>query len=155
VVDIPESEALLFPTHFSRIPASAAALSEKPVVSCETFTCIYGFTGPRHLEALKYWKRENVADLKLLADAVFANGVNRIVWQGMPFNAPGGPQEFFASVHVGPGCSYEEAFLNEQHEIEPQPRLDAERQLAEAPPEIDFGDVRGQPRFAIGRLLAE
>jgi hypothetical protein len=39
-VDIPESEAILFPPPFSRIAASAAALSERPVVSAETFTCL-------------------------------------------------------------------------------------------------------------------
>ena len=43
------------------------------------------------------------------------------------------------------------SFLNEQHEIVPQPMLDAERVLAEAPPEVDFADVRGQeaPKRAI------
>jgi hypothetical protein len=100
--DVPESEALLFPPHFSRIPASAAALAGKPLVSCETFTCIYGFITPGYLTPLLYRKREQVSDLKLLADAVFANGVSRIVWHGMPFNPPGGKNEFFASVHVGP-----------------------------------------------------
>ena len=39
-VDIPETEAILYDPHFSRIPASAAALADKPVVSGETFTCI-------------------------------------------------------------------------------------------------------------------
>ena len=34
------------PPHFSRIAASAAALSGKPVVSAETFTCLYGFVTP-------------------------------------------------------------------------------------------------------------
>ena len=45
-VDVPESEALLFEPHFSRIPASAAALAGKSLVSAETFSCIYGFVGP-------------------------------------------------------------------------------------------------------------
>ena len=35
VVDVPESEAILFDPPFSRIAASAAALSGKPVVSAE------------------------------------------------------------------------------------------------------------------------
>jgi hypothetical protein len=42
-VDIPETEAILFPPAFSRIAASAAALSGRPVVSAETFTCLFGF----------------------------------------------------------------------------------------------------------------
>ncbi len=109
VVDIPESETLLFNPQFSRIPASAAAFRDKPVVSCETFTCIYGFPVPGDPVPGRCWKREQVADLKLLADAIFANGVNHIVWHGMPFNPPGGRNEFYASVHVGP----DSAFLEE------------------------------------------
>lgn len=103
VVDVPESEALLFPPAFSRIPASAAAIAGRGVVSCETFTCIYGFPRGKHVAAaVGAWKKERVEDLKLLADAVFANGVNQIVWHGAPYNGPGGENEFYASVHVGP-----------------------------------------------------
>ncbi len=105
-VDVPESEALLFNPPFSRIPASAAALSEKSIVSAETFTCIYGFTSINHPEAYAYWNREQVADLKLLADAVIANGVNQIVWHGMPYNPEGCSHEFYASVHVGPNAAF-------------------------------------------------
>jgi hypothetical protein len=105
-VDVPESEALLFDPPFSRIPASSAALAGKPVVSCETFTCIYGFITPGHPEPIRYWRREQVADLKLLADALFAQGVNHILWHGMPFNGPGGRNEFYASVHVGPDACF-------------------------------------------------
>jgi hypothetical protein len=105
-VDVPESEAILFNPTFSRIPASAAALAGKPVVSCETFTCIYGFITPRNLEPLRYWRREQVADLKLLADALFAQGVNQVLWHGMPFNGPGDRNEFYASVHVGPDAAF-------------------------------------------------
>jgi len=93
-VDIPETEALLFPVEFARIAASAAVLASKPVVSCETFTCMYGFPAV-HLG------HEQITDLKLLADALFAHGVNHIVWHGMPFNPPGGENRFFAAVHVG------------------------------------------------------
>src|SRR3954454_20717867 len=49
-VDIPESEAILFEPSFSRIPASAAALAGKSVVSAETFTCLYGFATRYNLE---------------------------------------------------------------------------------------------------------
>ncbi len=105
-VDIPESEALLFNPTFSRIPASAAALASKPIVSCESFTCIYGFVTSGNPKPLLYWRKENVADLKLLADALFAQGVNQILWHGMPFNGPRGDNEFYASVHVGPDAYF-------------------------------------------------
>jgi hypothetical protein len=105
-VDIPESEAILFDPPFSRIAASAAALSSKPVVSAETFTCLYGFVTRTNLEPYQYWHKEQVADLKLLADSLFAQGVNQVVWHGMPFNGPGGRNEFYASVHVGPDAAF-------------------------------------------------
>lgn len=105
-VDVPETEAILFEPTFARIAASAAVLADKPVVSCETFTCIYGFISPGNLKPIRYWKREQTADLKLLADAVFAQGVNQILWHGMPFNGPTGRNEFYASVHVGPDAAF-------------------------------------------------
>ncbi len=94
-VDVPESEALLYDPTYSNIVASAASLSGKKVVSCETFTCLYGWPRDHHSE-------EQVADLKLLADAVFANGVNQIFWHGKPFNPAGQDTvKFYASVHLG------------------------------------------------------
>lgn len=105
-VDLPESEAILFPPWFSRIPASAAALTGRPIVSCESFTCLYGFIHPGNIQPIRYWHRENIADLKLLADALFAQGINQILWHGMPFNGPGGRAEFYASVHVGPDAAF-------------------------------------------------
>jgi hypothetical protein len=105
-VDIPESEAILFDPPFSRIAASAAALSGKSVVSAETFTCLYGFVTRTNLEPCLYWHKEQVADLKLLADALFAQGINQILWHGMPYNGPGGRNEFYASVHVGPDAGF-------------------------------------------------
>ena len=104
-VDVPESESLLFPPGFSRIAASAAAWTGKPVVSAETFTCIYGFPGSED-SAKEYWKKENIRDLKLLADALFAQGVNQIVWHGMPYQPSGKEVEFYASVHVGPDSPF-------------------------------------------------
>ncbi|MFO0952975.1 MAG: glycosyl hydrolase [Isosphaeraceae bacterium] len=98
-VDVPESEALLFPPHFSRIAASAAALAGRPVVSCETFTCLYGFPD-------KGMGEEQTADLALLADAVLANGVNQVVWHGTPYNPLGGSNRFFATTHVGPDSPF-------------------------------------------------
>jgi hypothetical protein len=94
-VDIPESEALLYEPTFSNIVASAAGLSGKKIVSSETFTCLYGWPRDHHSE-------EQTADLKLLADALFANGVNHIIWHGKPFNPKGQDTvKFYASVHVG------------------------------------------------------
>ncbi len=95
-LDIPEGEALLYEPEYNTIPASAAALSGKKVVSAETFTCIYGWPAD-------YLRQEQTADLKLLADALFANGVNHIIWHGKPHNPRGlDTVSFYASVHVGP-----------------------------------------------------
>ena len=102
--DVPESEAVLFDPHFSRFAASAAALSDRNIVSAESFTCLYGWEpwpGPP-----PFMKQEQTADLKLLADALFANGVNLIVWHGMPNNPRDGKNEFYATVHVGPDSAF-------------------------------------------------
>ena len=102
--DIPESEAILFDPDFSIIPASAAALAGLKTVSAETFTCLYGWK-PRPGPA-PFYKQELTADLKLLADAIFANGVNQIFWHGMPYNPQSGNNQFYASVHVGPDSCF-------------------------------------------------
>jgi hypothetical protein len=95
VIDVPESEALLYEPSYSNIVASAAGLSGKKVVTSETFTCLYGWPRDHHSE-------EQTADLKLLADAIFANGVNHIIWHGKPYNPAGQDSvKFYASVHVG------------------------------------------------------
>jgi len=44
--------------------------------------------------------------MKLLADAVIANGVNRIVYHGMPYNGPSTNYTFYATVHVGPDSPF-------------------------------------------------
>ena len=102
--DVPESEALLFRPSFSAIPASAAALASLPIVSAETFTCLYGWKP--WPEPSYYHKQERIEDLKLLADAVFANGVNHVVWHGMPYNPPDGGNVFYATTHVGPDSAF-------------------------------------------------
>ena len=100
VVDVPETEALLYEPNFGRIAASAAALSGKNVVSAETFTCLYGF-GPRVDGRGPYQGLEQVADMRLIADALLANGTNQIVWHGMPYNKMGSLfQQFYVSVHL-------------------------------------------------------
>jgi hypothetical protein len=94
-VDIPETEAMLYNPNYSQIVASAAALAGKPIVSSETFTCLYGWPA-------NYIMQEQTADLKLVADALFANGTNHIIWHGTPFNPLGiDTIYFYASVHVG------------------------------------------------------
>ena len=99
-VDIPETEALLYEPNFGRIAASAAALADKKAVSAETFTCLYGFR-PRIEGRGPYMGLEQVADMRLIADALLANGTNQIVWHGMPYNKMGSLyQHFYASVHL-------------------------------------------------------
>ncbi|MBN2415532.1 hypothetical protein JXO52_06805 [bacterium] len=104
LVDVPETEAILYEPGFARIPVSAAVLSGRPLVSSETFTCIYGWKGwpgpgPHQGE-------EKIADLKLLADALVAHGVNHLIWHGMPFNGKNGENRFYASVHLGPDAAF-------------------------------------------------
>ena len=54
--------------------------------------------------------KEQVADLKLLADGLFAQGINQIIWHGMAFNPPSDIDrcEFYASVHVGPNSAFQD-----------------------------------------------
>jgi len=94
--DVPETEVMIYEPAYAQIVASAAALSGGRDVSSETFTCAYGFPRRHH-------KEEQTADLKLVADAIFANGVNQIFWHGKPFQARDGQgdAEFYATVHVG------------------------------------------------------
>jgi len=99
-MDIPESEAVLFDPEFGAIAASAALLSGKRTVSSEAFTCLYGWI--RYPGPAPHEDEERLDDLKLTADAIFAAGVNHIVWHGMPFQAAGERTRFYASVHVGP-----------------------------------------------------
>ena len=112
-VDVPETEAILFPPTFAKIAASAAALAGKPIVSCETFTCLYGWK-PRPGPA-PHIKREQVADMKLLANSLFANGVNQIFWHGMPYNPKDGSNEFYATVHVGPDSGFADEIPSFNH----------------------------------------
>ena len=96
---------MLYEPPYSRITASAACLAAHKEVTSETFTCTYGFpkydTVAKKMD-FKLRGKEQVADLKLIADALFANGVNQIVWHGMPFNPAGiDTIMFYAAVHVG------------------------------------------------------
>ena len=97
-VDIPETEAMLYEPEYSKIVASAAALSGRKIVTSETFTCLYGWPRIHHRE-------EQTADLKLVADALFANGVNHVIWHGKPLNPAGTDTVISYTVHVGPSGS--------------------------------------------------
>jgi hypothetical protein len=95
LMDIPEGESMLFEPEFCAIPSSAALLSGKKYVSSETFSCLYGW--PRD-----YIREEQTADLKLVADALFSNGINHIIWHGKAHN----PKDqdivnFYATTHIG------------------------------------------------------
>jgi hypothetical protein len=100
IIDVPETEAMLFEPAFGRIVSSAAVLGGRSEVSAESFTCIYGFPG--HVPDT-YHLREKVGDLKLVADALFAHGVNQIFWHGTPFTPAGAVLDlhFYATVDVG------------------------------------------------------
>lgn len=99
LVDIPETEAMLNNPNFSRIVSSSACLSSKYLVSSETFTCMYGFPAT-------YLRQEQTADLKLVADALFAQGVNQHFYHGMPYQPKGADSiDFFATTYFGPGGS--------------------------------------------------
>lgn len=99
LVDIPETEAMLNNPNYSRIVSSSACLASKKLVSSETFTCMYGFPAT-------YLRQEQTADLKMVADALFAQGVNHLVYHGMPYNPKGSDTiDFFATTYFGPGGS--------------------------------------------------
>jgi len=99
LVDIPETEAMLNNPNYSRIVSSSACLASKRLVSSETFTCMYGFPST-------YLRQEQTADLKMVADALFAQGVNHHVYHGTPYNPIGSDTiEFFATTYFGPGGS--------------------------------------------------
>jgi len=108
-VDIPETETVLFDPEFASFAASAAALTNKRTVSAEAFTCLYGwnpYPGPA-----PYEDQELIGDLKLTADALFASGVNHIVWHGMPYQGKSERNRFYASVHVGEDSALAKNFL--------------------------------------------
>ena len=109
LTDIPESEAMLFDPKFALIPSSAAAIAKKKIVSSESFSCLYGWE--KHPGPAPYIKQEEALDIKCVADAQFAFGINHVVWHGMPFGTAAENPEFYASIHVGPGGTLEPHFI--------------------------------------------
>ena len=98
VVDIPETEAILYEPCFSKIAASAATLASKDAVTSETFTCMYGWTSLRYKNGYgqsPHQGKEQIADLKLVCDALFATGTNQIIWHGFAFNKVGRLDNWF------------------------------------------------------------
>lgn len=97
--DIPETEAMLNNPHYARIVSSSACLALKKIISSETFTCMYGF--PK-----TYLRQEQTADLKMVADAMFAQGVNHLIYHGTPYQPKGSDTiDFFATTYFGPNGS--------------------------------------------------
>lgn len=97
--DIPETEAMLNNPRYARIVSSSACLASKRIVSSETFTCMYGFPGT-------YLRQEQTADVKMIADAMFAQGVNQLIYHGTPYNKIGSDTiEFFGTTYFGPNGS--------------------------------------------------
>ena len=124
LVDVPETEALLYEPPFSKIAASAATMKGKPVVSAETFTCAYGWTSLRYMNGRghsPHQGKEQIADLKLICDALFANGTNQIIWHGMPFNKVGDTSNFFYTT-----CQIS---TSEQNNLSGQPLKDFNRYM--------------------------
>ncbi len=112
LMDIPEGESMLFEPEFCAIPASAALLSGKKSVSSETFTCLYGW--PRD-----YIREEQTADLKLVADALFSNGINHIIWHGKAHNPKNQDTvNFYATTHIGDKGNLEPELLSFNKYIE-------------------------------------
>lgn len=98
LVDIPETEAILYEPCFSKIAASAATLGGKDAVTSETFTCVYGWTSLRYKDGhgqSPHQGKEQIADLKLVCDALFAMGTNQIIWHGFAFNKVGRLDNWF------------------------------------------------------------
>lgn len=101
LVDIPETECMLNNPNYSRIVSSSACLASKPLVSSETYTCLYGFPST-HLG------QEQAADLKMVADAMFAQGVNKHIYHGTSYNPKGSDTvTFFATTYFSPGGNLE------------------------------------------------
>jgi hypothetical protein len=106
ILDIPEGESMLFEPEYCSIPASAALLAKKKAVTSEAFTCLYGW--PKD-----YIRKEQTADLKLVADALFANGINHIIWHGKPHNPiKSDTVNFYASTHIGSSGALAEELPN-------------------------------------------
>lgn len=74
--DIPETEAPLIPVEATRLASSAAYLAGKNRVTSESFTCLYGWPAIGQ-------GAERPTDLKAIADAQMARGMQQVVAHGM------------------------------------------------------------------------
>lgn len=125
LVDIPETEAILYEPCFSKIAASAATLGQKDAVTAETFTCAYGWTSLRYNNFRghsPHQGKEQIADLRLISDALFANGTNQIIWHGMPFNHLGDSSNYFYTT-----C---QVSMHPENNLTGQPLTDFNRYMA-------------------------
>jgi len=51
--------------------------------------------------------KEQIADLKLVADGLLANGVNQIMWHGMPYRGEADTLPvFYGTTHLGPDANF-------------------------------------------------
>ena len=126
LVDIPETEAILYEPSFSKIAASAATLASKEAVTSETFTCMYGWTSLRYKDGhgqSPHQGEELIADLKLVCDALFANGTNQIIWHGFAFNKVGRTDNWFYTT-----C---QVSSNEKDKLSGKPLADFNRYMTE------------------------
>lgn len=95
--DIPETEAILIPIEATRLAASAARLYGRPIVTSESFTCLYGWP------AVKMFA-ERPDDLKAIADGQFACGLQQVFFHGYAYSPPEAGESpgwyFYASSHI-------------------------------------------------------
>lgn len=95
---VPETEALLLPVQATRMAASAAALYGTGPVTSESFTCLYGWPGVK-------MGAERPDDMKRLADAQFAYGLQRVSYHGFASKARLG-RSFYAGSHINDAISW-------------------------------------------------
>jgi hypothetical protein len=80
--DIPETEAMLNNPRYGRIVSSSAVSLQKILYRVRPLPACMGFRQP-------ILRQEQTADLKMVADALFAQGINHLVYHGMPYNPAG------------------------------------------------------------------
>ncbi len=105
LADVPETGTGIYDSLFRRLPASAAAYGNKETVSAQAFRSLYG-EGIWPGQA-PYQKSEQLADLRLLADALFTNGVNQIIWNTMPYMTAGDTSaSYHTTVYLGENAGF-------------------------------------------------
>ncbi|HEY9077695.1 MAG TPA: glycosyl hydrolase [Anaerolineaceae bacterium] len=105
--DIPETEAILIPIEATRLAASAARLYGTQPVTSESFTCLY------HWPDVKMFA-ERPDDLKAIADAQFACGLQQVFYHGYAYSPPEAGEfpgwRFYASIHANHTTPWRDGF---------------------------------------------